>query len=371
MKFNKIIVEKKLKNHPAVKAAIKTFPDVPVIFQSNPTEFYRKPPEEISASKKILVLASQPGKFLTPCPGAKNYICCHYQVIENATNCPFDCSYCYLQSYLNRPYLYFYLNEKKMFRELAKFLKKNSKKYWRLGTGEFADSLALDRYLRLSEKLILFFAKQKNSLLELKTKSAQIKHLLKLPHNGRTVLAWSLNPPEIIETEEKGCASLERRLKAAAAAAAASYPVAFHFDPIIYFSGWVKAYKRLVEKIYSFVQPGQLAWISLGTLRFVPAFKEIFKKRFPEKSLLLEEFITGPDGKIRYFKPLRIKMYQNLLKNIRHYDKKTLVYLCMESPQIWGKIFADREKIISKGSPYRKYFNFQLLAGNGHGNQTD
>lgn len=246
-----------------------------------------------------------------------------------------------------------------MFRELNEFFKKTHGKFFRIGTGEFSDSLALDKSLGQAKKLILYFAKQKKALLELKTKSAEVKHLLNLKHNGRTVIAWSVNPPEIVASEEKLTASLAARLASARLAAQAGYPLAFHFDPIIYFPGFEKAYQNLVAKIYEYVKPEQIAWISLGTLRFVPGFKEIFKKRFPQKKLLYEEFITGLDGKLRYFKPLRIKLYQTILRQIRQYDQKTLIYLCMESPGVWRKVLGSKkEKEIFKASPYRKYFYF-------------
>lgn len=310
--------------------------------------------------KKKLIRAKKRGRFLAPCPGTPAYLCCGYWIIENANGCPYDCSYCYLQTYLNQPNLIYYTNEKKLFRELAQFFKKNPGKFFRIGTGEFSDSLALDKFLGQAKKLILYFAQQKNGLLELKTKSAEVKHLLSLKHNGRTVIAWSVNPPEIVASEEKLTASLGARLASARLAAQAGYPVAFHFDPIIYFAGFEKSYQKLVAKIYEYVKPEQIAWISLGTWRFVPGFKEIFKKRFPNKKLIYEEFIPGIDGKMRYFKPLRIKIYRTVLKAIRKFDRKTLVYLCMESPSVWQKVLGSFfEKEIFRRSPYLKYFAFK------------
>ena len=51
------------------------------------------------------------------------------------------------------------------------------------------------------------------------------------------------------------------------------------------------------------------------------------------------ELVRSWDGKLRYFKPLRIKMYSKLLKSIREYAPEVMVYLCMESPGVWREVF--------------------------------
>jgi spore photoproduct lyase len=56
-------------------------------------------------------------------------------------------------------------------------------------------------------------------VLELKTKSVNIGGLLDLDHRRKTILAWSLNTERVIRDEERGTASLDARLRAAAAAA--------------------------------------------------------------------------------------------------------------------------------------------------------
>ncbi|MFH1623804.1 MAG: DNA photolyase, partial [Pseudomonadota bacterium] len=49
----------------------------------------------------------------------------------------------------------------------------------------------------------------------------------------------------------------------------------------------------------------------------------------------------GIDGKMRYFKPIRIEMYSTILELIRDYGPKLDVYLCMESREVWRKVFGD------------------------------
>jgi spore photoproduct lyase len=110
-----------------------------------------------------------------------------------------DCSYCVLQGYLNNPFLTLYTNWDDLLQEIDAFASVNSQPFLRFGTGELSDSLALDSIFPISRVLVPFFGKQKNGILELKTKSAEVDHLLHLDHQGKTVISWSLNPPQMIE----------------------------------------------------------------------------------------------------------------------------------------------------------------------------
>ena len=140
---------------------------------------------------------------------------------------------------------------------------------FRVGTGEHSDSLALDHILGIKAHLIRFFAKLPNALLELKTKSSHVDHLLNLPHGGKTVISWSVNPEAIVEQEEHKTARLNERLEAARKASDAGYKIAFHFDPMVNYPDWEKGYQQLIEQILDAVPSDRIVWISLGTLRYL------------------------------------------------------------------------------------------------------
>ena len=95
------------------------------------------------------------------------------------------------------------------------------------------DSLALEGILPYSDYLIPFFNKTQNAVLELKTKSANVGHLLKqqLPRN--VIFTWSLNTPLVIANEEHGTATLDERIAAAGKLADKGALVGFHFHPMV------------------------------------------------------------------------------------------------------------------------------------------
>ncbi|MBF0467894.1 MAG: DNA photolyase, partial [Desulfamplus sp.] len=85
------------------------------------------------------------------------------------------------------------------------------------------------------------------------------------------------------------------------------------------------------------ILPESIVWISLGTFRFMPQLKQIIEKRFPHSKIPYGEFITGLDNKMRYFKPLRIDLYQKIVSCIREYAPEVLIYFCMEDRDVWEK----------------------------------
>ncbi len=300
-------------------------------------------PEE---SLKTLALAQQSGKFLKPCPGTSNYVCCGYYFLNIATNCDVNCTYCILQSYLNIPFMVVYTNIEDAFRETDGVLGAHKFPLYRIGTGELTDSLTLEHITHMSEKLIPYFAQKKNAILELKTKTTQIENLLHLEHNRKIVVSWSLNPDEIIRTEEKNAPSLKERLDAARKVDAAGYRLGFHFDPMIDYPNWESGYKDVIDRLFAAVHSGNIAWISLGALRYPAQMDRLIRERHPESKIVLGELLPGKDGKLRYFRMLRQRMFRKMVDWIHSHDPNVTVYFCMESPEVWK--YAFREQVLQK-----------------------
>lgn len=292
----------------------------------------------LSQGKRILYLTEAKGNVVKPCPGTSApYLCCQYMIINAQTQCPMDCTYCILQDYLDFPVLTFHVNLDLVFQELDTWLEKYPSRIFRFGTGELADSLALDSFIPLSQELLSYFAYRRNAILELKTKTDCIENVLKSPFR-RAVISWSMNPQSVIETEEYRTASIEARIHAAERCMNAGFLIGFHFDPILAIPHFEKAYPDLVNQIFDRISPSRIAWISLGSFRFPPSLKSIIKARFPKTQILYEEMIRGLDNKMRYLKPLRLELYKTVYHAIRKRAPEVFVYFCMESPDVWEKV---------------------------------
>jgi spore photoproduct lyase len=285
--------------------------------------------------KDTLILMRYPGKFLKGCQGSGAEICCNYFIVSYAWNCHLECTYCVLQSYLSSEALVVCTNIEELLLDVKSTLEQSPERIFRIGTGELADSLALDHLTHYSRRLVPLFASLPNGVLELKTKTNQISNLQDLDHHGHTVLSWSMNSKHICRTEERKAATFEERLSAAVQCQDWGYRIGFHFDPLIHYEGWEEGYREAVREIFRAVNPERIAWISLGALRFPPHLRDLVRKRFPGSKVPCGEFVPGHHGKDRYFRPIREEMYRKMCAWIHAEAPQAFIYLCMENRFVW------------------------------------
>jgi len=335
--IEKIYVDRKVEGDKFVRKIVDRLPGRPVVFVDNGAQVedeIRLSPDPIGQGKRVIYLTENKS-FLRPCPCTPGCLSCGYWNIDLDQNCPLDCSYCILQAYLKVKPLTLSVNRGDLEVEVKNYLSQNRKNTIRIGTGELTDSLALDWLTENSLFLADLFKGAERCFLEFKTKTDEIENLLKIKPQPNVVMAWSLNPERIIAEEEKGTASLLARLEAAKRAVNHGYRVGFHFDPIIHDESWKEYYAEVVETIFKLIPKDAIFWISLGTLRFPPDLPEVARYRFKKSKLYEQEFVRGWDGKFRYPKPRRIKIYQEIMELFEDYRAGNKIYLCMESLDIY------------------------------------
>jgi len=333
----RLYIDKDVIDYPQV-ASIRSRINLPAIIVEDVRQVYKKissSPDPVQAGKETLLLTKNMGAFIRDCPGTSYYKCCGYKILHIGTFCIMDCSYCILQSYFHPPILQFFVNHRDMMAELDLTL--SEKKINRIGTGEFTDSMIWELWTNLSNTLVSRFSTQANSVLELKTKTTAVGNLKNLQHNKKTIISWSLNTEKIIYSEERNTSSLSARLKAARKCESWGYPLAFHFDPMFIYDGCENDYKQVVKQLFSHVSPENIVWISLGTFRFMPSLKPLIQQRFSDSKIVYGEFIPGIDGKMRYFKPLRIALYKKMVRWIKDIAPDVVIYFCMEDDEVWEK----------------------------------
>ena len=332
-KIRRILLERGAENDSLAQKILKKLPNIP-IENVKPDELAsREDIEEMD--KESLRLIHFRGDFLKPCPGTRRYICCGYQILNVGINCPMDCSYCFLQSYINQPSFRIFTNLEDRLNIIGEIIDSSPDRIFRIGTGEFTDSLSLDYVTGWTDLLLPFFSNRKNCILELKTKTSFIKDLIESRYRKMIVVSWSLNTPRIIANEEHMSASLKSRILAAQECQKAGFVLAFHFDPLINYQGWADEYVETVQLLERYIDPESIIWISLGSFRYMPNLKWVIMKRFPETNIFNGEFVPGLDGKFRYFKPIRVEMYANLSEILKKWYNDLGIYLCMESDDVW------------------------------------
>jgi len=300
--------------------------------------------EKFRWGKTTLFLTRQKGRFLKKCPGSQGVVCCNYFTINTISGCPFDCTYCVLQNYIeNNPFITAFVNREDMREEIATYLQHHS--HLRMGTGELADSLALDPILEES----LFFLRmihdhhwEERITIEFKTKSDEIDGLL-LAHERYprvdVVVGFSVNIPSFSAAEERDTASLKKRLVAMQRLQKRGIPLAIHFDPLIMLPDLLADYRELARLLLTSLDTSLFRWLSLGGYRHTLSLAPTIERRFPHSLLLAGEmFPSDEDHKFRYFHPTRRLFYAEMIKTIQEVFPHAPLYLCMEKPFLWEEL---------------------------------
>ena len=324
---------------------------VPVTLEQPGAEDHAAPELGVGASKRSLRVVRHRGAVLKPCTGrTDSLLCCDLHVLTQTVGCPLDCSYCILQGYQNRASIVVQADPEQILDRLEQELASRPDQFHRVCTGQVADSLALEPEVGFAAEAVARFASLENAALELKTKTDRVDCLLDLPHGGRTIVSWSLAPAAVVDAEEHGCAPLSARLAAAARVAAAGYPLAFHLDPMIGGQAdLARQYQQLVRQVATAVPPRSVVYVSMGSVRFMPAMRRTLLERHPGSRVTHGELLPDVDGKLRLLAPLRVELYREVAAALRSHLPRAMIYLCMEPPRIWrralGQVYGGRAEV--------------------------
>ena len=293
-------------------------------------------PQNVPSPKLDFVSQTDDSIILGNCPVASEKTrCCNLYTLDAVKNCGFDCSYCSIQSFYTDGKIYLHKNLKDKLNKLEL----DPDKIYHIGTGQSSDSLMWGNKDGILDDIFQFADKNRNVVLELKTKSNAIGYFRnhKIPSN--VIVTWSLNTDVIVEAEEHHTATLKERLEAARAIADMGILVGFHFHPIVEYEGWEKDYHSIIDFIQKNFIPEEVALISLGTLTFIrPVIKQLRKRKLESK--ILQMPLADAEGKFSY--PIEIK--KQIFSSVynRFSDKwQTMVYfyMCMEEKSLWKDVF--------------------------------
>jgi spore photoproduct lyase len=348
-KFDQVYIDRAESASALARRVCEIFPAEKIVWVDElPSNGGELSPQEFARSKRLLHLTRFKGKFFKRCPGSRPGLsCCNYFVLNWGLQCDMNCSYCYLQSFINTPRLTLYTNIEDALIELKEMASGDwGRQSVRIGTGETVDSLSLDRLTLHSRRLIEFFKDMPQWTLEFKTKSDQVDQFLDVAHAGNVIVSWSVNPQNIVAAEEHATAALSDRFAAAERCLRHGYKVSFHIDPMIWHPEWRENYAMLIDEIHHRFTPDQVPYMSVGALRFQPEQRAMMRERFGMKSYVTQaETYRGPDGKLRYDARLRQEMFQFVLERFRSLHPDWRLFLCMETPETWLKAAGQ--------SPYR------------------
>ncbi|MDG1222927.1 MAG: hypothetical protein P8O00_00020 [Candidatus Marinimicrobia bacterium] len=285
-------------------------------------------------------LSDQENEVFGMCPVAsEKTVCCNLMTIDAVQGCSLGCSYCSIQTFYSDGKVSV---DKNLAEKLANIPLDPSKNY-HIGSGQSSDSLVIGNKEGVLDAQLKFARENPNIILEFKTKSNNISHLLKTDLPDNVFVCWSLNPQLFIDHEEHGTASLNQRLQAAKDLSRKGVLVGFHFHPIVYYEGYEDDYKNIVRKVMSMFKPSEVAMISMGTLTFIkPAINKLRSTGL--KSKVLQISMADAVGKSSYTKEIKKEIFSTVYDQFQPWHKDVFLYLCMEESSVWESVFGSYYK---------------------------
>lgn len=357
-----IIIHKSVKNDPITQHFVDQCPGVPprYVASGNPKDIVRTS-EVLKQAKGMLekILLGKQVVYISPATQAVDAFtmpddrmkCPHFDRLKLASNgCFYRCEWCYLKLTYRAafPFITIRVQYNRIKEQLLKRLNE-SRDPIIFNSGELADSLSMEHLTRAGREFIPWFGQSQNGNLFMLTKSDNVDEILDLPHNGHTIIAWSMNNPIVSRKYEIGAPSFERRLEAAKKVQDAGYRLRIRLDPIIHSDGWEKEYADTIKRIFEKISPEN---ITVGTLRFEEAFYNIRNTIFTKGSdlpAILEEMrpMFSPkkfpgskklkSGKFSYLEEKRVEIFNSVIKEIRKYSDCSIA-LCKESANVWERV---------------------------------
>ncbi|MBD3418486.1 MAG: hypothetical protein GF398_00055 [Chitinivibrionales bacterium] len=271
------------------------------------------------------------------CPVAsEKTVCCNLRTLDAVQNCRYACSYCTIQTFYGNNVIF----DKDLPHKLQQLESElESGRYYRIGTGQSSDALAWGNRNGMLDQLCAFARRNRQILLEFKTKSGFFRWFEENDAPPNVVCSWTLNPDIIIAAEEHATAQLDQRITAARKVADTGTKIAFHFHPLVYYEEWEAAYPELAQRIIDTFDPAEVLFVSFGSVTFIKPVIKAIRKRGEPTRILQMDMVPGPHGKLTYPDEIKVRMFKKMYATFEPWHSNVFFYLCMERDYFWHQTF--------------------------------
>jgi len=282
-----IYYENSISEHERTKEIMKRFPKAFSIPCENHKEIFNPKGQNFRLQKKkpSLILAEKKDNFALPIPETYGIGGKYNFYFSHMLNCLYDCRYCFLQGMYPSSHYLLFINYEDFLSDIQNKTNQHPGRPTWFFSGYDCDSLALDSISAFLESFIPFFQKETNAHLELRTKSVNIKPLLRYEPLENVVAAFSFTPKELSIQLEHGVPSVESRIQAIKKITDAGWQVGLRIDPLIDCHDFDQRYKILFEDIFSTIPVEKIHSVSIGAFRMPVNFFKKIEKLYPEEKL--------------------------------------------------------------------------------------
>jgi len=271
------------------------FPNAEVVEVPDYKMVFNRPGQDFQTQKKsmklILAVKKPPfiykGTDILQDGGFKNF---YYNT--PILNCLYNCDYCFLQGMYHSANLVVFVNQDDL--QLAVENELQNRPYpndpLMLSISYNTDLMAFENILPMTRMWINYAKKQSDLNLEVRTKSALFDAINDLDPTDKVLLAWTLSPGKVVNTNEWDTPPLMRRISAAKAAIERGWKVRLCFDPVLVYPGWKDDYGELLNQVKSEIDSDKIFDITVGVFRVGKDYFQHIRKSKPESNTYYQNY---------------------------------------------------------------------------------
>ena len=344
-----IYIEKQAKNYKQTEIILDKFKNANIIWINNYKNLFDKE-LPVWSNKNSFIVAKLNSPAITNAPDWYWHNDKTSYFFKTSLNCVFDCSYCFLKwAFKNDIPIYFvnYDDIKKQILDKINCVNslpleetewgliswndyelnlktdlKYKDKIW-FYSSDYSDILWMNNISGFMWEFVEFFEQFNDSMMEIRSKSANIKPILDLlfiPKN--TEFAFSLNPQELIDKYEHWTSSLNERIKSINILLDKGYNVWLRFLPLLPVKNYKKIYGDFVKEIKERIDMKKVSSTFVSWLLYTKSDYNNILKKYPKLDILYR--LQEEDGVfIREKREMRDYFY-NLFRDL---DKECFICL--------------------------------------------
>ena len=262
-----------------------------------------------------------------------HHVCRPCWRLNISPGCPHECAYCSWTGFMVVG-----LNMSPYLEHLDRLIQANP---WQLTylVDDVSDVLVYEPELNLFSEMVRFFGAKKDRYVVAHTKSANVDFLRHLPHNGKTIMCYSLSAHTQSTQLEKVAGTTDQRIEAARKCQEWGMPIRFKFKPIIPVRGWRDEATAMIRQVFERTRPDNLSmtvlmWMSFEELAACtdldlldPIFVDAARKSAAS---------GGQPERLRPFPhEVRREIYEFYYRQVREFDREVPLTLSTESLAMW------------------------------------
>jgi spore photoproduct lyase len=292
-----IYIESEVRDHHRSREILRRNKSRPVVEINHYGEVFNPRAQNFRLQKSdpALIISSKQQRRVLKTPKAYGIGGYHNYYFSHMLNCVYDCRYCFLQGMYRSAHQVVFINYEDFAEEIRSIASQHGSDPVWFFSGYDCDSLAYEPLTRFTEYFVPLFSEIDNAWMELRTKSTQIRQLLKLQPCPRVVTAFSFTDSYSHGQLERGVPSIGKRIDAIKKLIAAGWPVGLRFDPIIYHDNYQQGFTSLLDEIFAAINPASLHSVSLGAFRLPKNnFKQV-SRLYPDEPLFAQKLALNND----------------------------------------------------------------------------